>query len=152
MNDRKSLDTQSDELPKQMQDAFLQLQECYFKVQVLAEKAIRLADASTSLPISSLSFPIWIDLKRACWMKGVNYNSIKSQWWKKPCGGKPDKVINGRSHWSQQSIKKWLEVGDEELRDYLRQFEIALPIANQKNPKKTKPAGIRETRSNDGMD
>jgi hypothetical protein len=70
--------------------------------------------------------PKWVDLKRACTLKGVNYDTVKSQWYKQPKAGDPDKVLNGRKYWSKESISMWLEVGDEDLANYLMTFDKKL--------------------------
>lgn len=67
----------------------------------------------------------WIDLKRACLMKGVSYNSLrhKENKWKLPRGGIPDKIINGKKVWRPQTIKEWILLGDNELRARYKQEE-----------------------------
>jgi len=59
----------------------------------------------------------WINLKRACVMKGINYNSLSSNMykWRRPRGGEPDAVLNGKDHWRPEAIKEWILMTDDDL-------------------------------------
>jgi len=55
----------------------------------------------------------WYDLKSACRLKGINYNTVISNPKYQPNHGKPDAVICGRRRWRRETIFRWLEVTDE---------------------------------------
>ena len=54
----------------------------------------------------------WYNLKVACALKGVCYNSVKSRAELQPNGGKADATIGGRRVWRRETVEAWLgEVG-----------------------------------------
>jgi len=55
----------------------------------------------------------WYDLKSACRLKGINYNTVISNPRYQPNRGKPDAVICGRKRWRRETILKWLQVTDD---------------------------------------
>jgi hypothetical protein len=64
--------------------------------------------------------PAWLDLQDACQLKGVNYNSLSNSAnaWRRPRGGVPDGILNGRAHWRPETVAEWIMQDDEDL--YLR--------------------------------
>lgn len=60
---------------------------------------------------------VWVNLRAACDYKGVNYNSLSSGHyaWRRPNGGVPDKIINGRIYWKRETVEAWAKLGDIEL-------------------------------------
>jgi hypothetical protein len=74
----------------------------------------------SDIHIAAAVTPKWYSLKMACGLKGVSYDTVKSQWWKQPNAGIPDKILNGRKHWRAESIQEWLEVGDSDIEKYVR--------------------------------
>lgn len=65
----------------------------------------------------------WIDLKRACIMKGIAYNSLKgaTNYWKRPNNGVPDGIVNGRDMWRPETIKHWITQTDDDLKQSARE-------------------------------
>jgi hypothetical protein len=65
----------------------------------------------------------WIDLKRACIMKGVAYNSLKgaANYWKRPNNGVPDGIVSGRDMWRPETIKRWITQTDSDLKQSARE-------------------------------
>ena len=57
----------------------------------------------------------WFDLKTACQLKGITYNTVVSDRRYQPNFGKPDAIICGRRRWRRQTILDWLHVTDEDL-------------------------------------
>ena len=57
----------------------------------------------------------WFDLKAACELKGVNYNTVVSTHRYQPNRGVADAVICGRKRWSRETVRAWLDVIDSDL-------------------------------------
>lgn len=57
----------------------------------------------------------WFDLKSACELKGVNYNTVVSTHRYQPNKGIADAVICGRKRWSRETVMDWLDVIDSDL-------------------------------------
>ena len=57
----------------------------------------------------------WFDLKSACELKGVNYNTVVSTHRYQPNNGVADAVICGRKRWSRETVMDWLDVIDSDL-------------------------------------
>ena len=70
------------------------------------------AQAVSSI-VSHHELPEWINLQRACALKGIAYNSAKSKPRLQPNGGVADATLNGRRVWSKETVFKWLSVTDE---------------------------------------
>jgi hypothetical protein len=51
--------------------------------------------------------PAWYNLKRACELKGVAYNTVKSRRELQPNGGNPDGKVGGRRLWLRATIERW---------------------------------------------
>ena len=62
----------------------------------------------------------WYDLKSACLLKGINYNTVISNPRYQPNFGRPDAVICGRKRWRRETILKWIEVTDDSLYSLLK--------------------------------
>jgi hypothetical protein len=58
----------------------------------------------------------WFDLKAACALKGLNYHTVSSRPKLQPNQGEADAVIAGRKRWRRETILRWLELTDEDLR------------------------------------
>jgi len=69
----------------------------------------------------------WVDLQTACEMKGINFNTVKSVWWRQPRGGQADEIINGRRYWSATTIEEWLQIGDRHIENYIRRNGKEIP-------------------------
>jgi len=63
---------------------------------------------------------VWYDLKSACSLKGLNYNTVISNPRYQPNFGIPDAVICGRKRWRRETILKWLEATDDCLEEALK--------------------------------
>jgi hypothetical protein len=57
----------------------------------------------------------WFDLKSACELKGVNYNTVVSTHRYQPNKGIADAVICGRKRWSRETVMDWLDEIDSDL-------------------------------------
>lgn len=57
----------------------------------------------------------WFDLKSACELKGVNYNTVVSTRRYQPNRGIEDAVICGRKRWSRETVMDWLDEIDSDL-------------------------------------
>ena len=57
--------------------------------------------------------PAYFTLKRACELKGISYNSVKSNLRLQPSLGKEDCRISGRRMWRRATIEEWLNITDE---------------------------------------
>ena len=57
----------------------------------------------------------WFDLKTACHLKGVNYNTVVSIHKYQPNRGREDAMICGRKRWRRETIYKWIEEVDADL-------------------------------------
>lgn len=57
----------------------------------------------------------WIDLKRACKMKGISYETVRKFSWRMPNGGAPDAIINNRKYWRPETIREWILLSDQDL-------------------------------------
>jgi hypothetical protein len=57
----------------------------------------------------------WYNLKEACLMKGVKYNTAGSLRKFQPNGGIPDAIICGRKRWRKETILTWIEQSDDEI-------------------------------------
>lgn len=71
-----------------------------------------------------------ITLQKACKLKGISYGSINqsANRWKRPGGGVPDKVINGRAYWRPETVRDWILMDDAELWDrYGKHVKEAVP-------------------------
>jgi len=62
----------------------------------------------------------WFNLKEACELKNVNYRSICNKPWLKPNNGTPDGIVNGRKCWLAETIARWLNQTDDELKEMYR--------------------------------
>lgn len=76
---------------------------------------------------SQRTLTYWLSLEKACELKGINHNTVKSTWWRQPAAGQPDEIINGRKHWKSETVEDWLPVGDRELINYVRGFGKEIP-------------------------
>jgi hypothetical protein len=72
-------------------------------------------------------FTQWTSLEDACTLKGINYNTVKSTWWRQPKAGEPDEIINGRRYWTKETIEEWIQIGDRDLIKYVRRFKKEIP-------------------------
>lgn len=68
----------------------------------------------------------WYNLREACELKGVNFNTVKTRWYYKPKGGKPDTVMHGVYVWSRESIDEWIQVDDTNRAQYLAKYGFEL--------------------------
>jgi hypothetical protein len=57
--------------------------------------------------------PEWTNLKKACEIKGVAYNSAKSKPALQPNHGDEDAKLNGRKVWRRDTVLSWLEKVDQ---------------------------------------
>lgn len=55
----------------------------------------------------------WYDLKSACQLKGVNYNTVVSNPQFQPLQGRPDAYLCGRRRWKKETILAWLLITDD---------------------------------------
>jgi len=58
----------------------------------------------------------WYDLKSACQLKGVNYNTVVSTHKYQPNGGIEDAMICGRKRWYRETVLEWIEQVDSDRR------------------------------------
>lgn len=67
----------------------------------------------------------WVDLRKACLMKGIAYGSISQSKfrWRQPRGGTPDGIINNRKYWRPETIREWILQTDEDLLKYKEEEE-----------------------------
>ena len=59
--------------------------------------------------------PEWYNLTDACRLKGVAYNTVKSDFKYQPNRGVIDAMINGRKMWQRKTIEQWMGETDEDL-------------------------------------
>ncbi len=59
----------------------------------------------------------WFTLKQACLLKGLNYNTVCSRPKLQPNLGKADANIAGRRMWRRETILKWLDVTDKDIKE-----------------------------------
>jgi hypothetical protein len=59
----------------------------------------------------------WYNLREACTLKGLNYNSVSSRPQYQPNRGQEDAIIAGRKRWRRKTILSWLDVTDSYFKD-----------------------------------
>ena len=57
----------------------------------------------------------WFDIKTACQLKGINYNTVVSNQKYQPNSGTPDAIICGRRRWRKETIQNWLLLTDSDI-------------------------------------
>lgn len=67
----------------------------------------------------------WVDLRKACQMKGIAYGSVTSndRKWRQPKGGVPDGLINGKRYWRPETIREWILQTDKDLERLYKEEE-----------------------------
>lgn len=67
--------------------------------------------------VNGVVFPnsMWMGLKDACRLKGLNYKTSCNRVELQPNGGKPDGLIGGRKMWRRESVVAWLQKTDKEI-------------------------------------
>lgn len=56
----------------------------------------------------------WFDLRGACDLKGISYNTARRYPRLQPLGGTPDAYIAGRKRWNRATVTAWLKQTDTE--------------------------------------
>lgn len=82
------------------------------KIEDLTKEIKSLKDDVVFLRDKIKQDQVWFDLKQACAMKGINYNTVVSKAGLQPRHGKADAVIAGRRRWRRETIIDWLEMTD----------------------------------------
>jgi len=59
----------------------------------------------------------WFNLTEACELKGINFKSACNKPYLKPNCGKEDGIIAGRKSWKLETILRWLNQDDSELKE-----------------------------------
>lgn len=69
----------------------------------------------------------WYDLKTACTLKGVVYDSVKSYWYDQPKGAIPEGYQHSRRVWRRDTIEEWLLIHDGNRKKYLEKYGHSVP-------------------------
>ena len=85
------------------------------EVEDLTKEIISLREELSSMKSKVMPSQEWYDLKTACQLKGINYNTVISNPKYQPNLGKPDAIICGRKRWRRQTILDWLHITDEDI-------------------------------------
>jgi hypothetical protein len=72
--------------------------------------------------------PEWINLERAAEMKGgAAFSTYKTRLFLQPCCGRNFRLVGGRKVWRKEDVIRWLDVDDDGLAEYAREFHATLP-------------------------
>lgn len=107
-------------------------------ITLILQELHLLRNAFNKFQAQSSMIPRYYNKREACELKGVNYNTTRTQHWSLPKGGRADKMINGSPRWSRETIQEWLEIGDEDFPDYLRKYNQPVPKKAIQNAQKAK--------------
>lgn len=59
----------------------------------------------------------WFTLGEACDLKNITYKTAVNKTYLQPRNGKAESRIGGRKMWRHETIRDWLELSDEELKE-----------------------------------
>jgi hypothetical protein len=59
---------------------------------------------------------IWFTLREACKVKGLNYHTALNRKELRPNGGTPDGTIGGKRVWNRETITKWINLTDADIK------------------------------------
>ena len=83
------------------------------ELNTLLEEVMQIKQAITDIEMKIDPQQQWFDLKNACRLKGVNYNTVVSKPKLQPNRGEEDGIIAGRRRWRRETILEWINQTDE---------------------------------------
>ena len=94
------------------------------ELENISAKLDKLMDMVADLLKGQLTGREWYDLKAACDLKGLNYNTVSSRRKLQPNFGKEDAKIAGRRRWRKETVLKWLETTDQDFVESLNDISL----------------------------
>jgi hypothetical protein len=74
------------------------------------------------------ALPEWVTLEIAVSMKGgAALATYRTKLFLQPCCGRNYKLVGGRKCWKREDVINWIEITDNELKNYARNWKVTIP-------------------------